>query len=1132
MLFGKFRILGKLALLVLVPLLGVLALTVPIIINRADAASEAQDTSDNVQLATEVSSAILELQEERLLSVGFMTGLVDEPTLVVQSAEASEKVSDLLNSQYPLPPALRTAVILATKLSATRANVLSGSTSATSVVDDFTNVVTPLIDGLGLSTHADLTTAVGQQVFALERSMRSDDLISQASCYLAFAAVLNTSKSGTVKAQAQQVLGLFNSVFSQIQAIITSSKPYFTDAQYKLYLNTQDAFQSRVGASFTTKLATNPGAALNSLTVKTLFPSLQSVMVLGGFVEKRVAKDVDVTVTDNRSSAIQQAVYIGGGALVLLILVVTLSIFMARAVARPLRRLTVSADRIARAAESELERVADDESEAQVRPIRLDPVDVEAQDEIGDLARAFDRVQTTAARLVERQVLGRRNVAQMFGHVGRRTQNLVGRQLSLIDSLERRETDSDRLRELYRLDHMSSRLRRNASALVVLSGGAGANEHMAPLALSDVVRLALGEIEDYTRVEVDVPEEIVVVPAILADLTLLLAELLENSTTFSPPHTTVTVSAEELRGGARVAIIDHGLGLAPERLAEENARLTRRERLDLAPTEVLGLFVVGRLARRHGIEVTLTDTPDGGLTAWIDLSPQHMIARVEALAPAGVQAPPAVPAPPAMPQIPAGYETVGPQISGALRGNTAEVAIASTAIRTVPGSDKPFDPNVLNRATRTLESVPSWNAFGGSLQPAAEDPYAGQPVYDAEPVYSPGVPYQEPVAPYQQPDPAHAYNSGIPVAGRNPSAMPELPAAGRPAWGNEPALPAGPGWTAPHPSETAWTIPEQPAEPAWNTPAPAQPAWNTPAPAEAAWNNTPAQPQNGWNAPAAAEPSWNTPAPAETNWNTPAPAETNWNTPAEPAWNTPAPAVEAPMAPASNSGYSAPVPEPTAPEPAVAQQNGGNKPLRRRVPGSQLPVETGPKQHAAAPSQDDALAARAAFDAFEMGVSRAHETSTTTPAPDFASGQWSMPASMPEMPAPQWNVPAPAAAPEASPSWNTPAPEPQWNTPAPEPQWNTPAPEPQQWNAPAPEPQWNTPAPAPAAAPASPLGGGGGLTRRVPGATLPSEPHQPILPPAPTLMDPEQARALMDQFEYGVALALNETQPQHEGQPR
>jgi signal transduction histidine kinase len=906
----------------------------------------------------------------------------------VQAAEAADSVAELADDE-DAPIALRRAISGAAKLNSTRQNVLNRSVKPPTVIEDFTNVINPMIEGLGLSGNSDLTTQDGRQIYALDRAMRSDDLISQASCWLAAAVV-----SGRNPQDAALLLSQFNATFAQIQSIITSSRSYFTDTQYKLYLSTQQAFAARVGDKFTTALETNPTLALKDLKIQLLFPSLQSVTILGSFVEQRVAQDVDIAVTESRDTAIQQAVLIGGGAFLLLILVITLSIFMARAVARPLRRLTTSADRIARAAEAELERVADDESEAQVRPIRLDPVDVEAQDEIGDLARAFDRVQTTAARLVQRQVDGRRNVAQMFGHVGRRTQNLVGRQLSLIDTLERKETDSDRLRELYRLDHMSSRLRRNASALVVLSGGAGANEHMAPLALSDVVRLSLGEIEDYTRVEVEIPEDIVVVPAVLADLTLLLAELLENATTFSPPHTNVTVTADELRGGARLAIIDHGLGLTPERLAEENARLTRRERLDLAPTEVLGLFVVGRLARRHGIEVTLTDTPDGGLTAWIDLNPSHLISRVENLtpmAPAAYPAP-AFAAPVAPPQIQSAEYPAAPipAYSGALRSNTTEIAIASASVRSVPGSQQPFDPVMLNRATEVVESGRSWNAFGSSATPALgsapADPYAGQPVYDAEPVYSPGPAYQEPAYPSAGgfPEPVQQFDMGTPVAGRVPAALPELP--------------------------------------------PAQPSWS---------------------AEVAVQPSWNVPAPA--------------------AHETPAPLAA-----------------PAAPEP---QRNGAPNPLRRRVPGSQLPEEHAPHQLAAAQSQDDALAARAAFDAFEAGVVRAHDTSTSIPAPNFTT--------------PNWDDPAPA----------------QWNTPAP---------------APTAVPQWEAPAPAPAAPAAPPPSNGGTpLTRRVPGATLPADDmHRPITPPAPAVLDPEAARALMDQFEYGVALALNESQPQHEGQPR
>ncbi|MGA5305356.1 ATP-binding protein [Nucisporomicrobium flavum] len=914
MLFGKFRILGKLTLLVLVPLIGVVALAVPIVVNRVDVARDAQGTSDAVLLATRVGSAVQELQEERLLSVGYMFGLVQEPELAVQTAKATDRIQGLKHLDEPLSADMTKAVDNISKLSGTRAGVLDRTIRPDLIVSDFSAVINQIIDALGLSRKADLTTSTGRQMYALEQALRSDNLISEASGYLTAAVV--TKNSGLVR--------LFYSTLLQLQFIITNAQPYFTDAQYKLYLGAQDAFASRVGTRFLVEAATDPESAIKQLSIQTLFPSLRSVIVLGGFVEKRVAADVDTVVTRNRDDALRTAALVGGGSLLLLLLVVALSLFMARAVARPLRRLTSSAERIARTAEAELERVADDEYEAS-RPIRLDPVDVEARDEIGDLARAFDRVQTTAARLVERQVLGRRNVAQMFGHVGRRTQNLVGRQLALIDNLERRETDTDRLGELYRLDHMSSRLRRNASALVVLSGGAGANDHMAPLPLSDVVRLALGEIEDYTRVDVEVPEEIVVVPAVVADLTLLLAELMENATSFSPPHTRVTVSASDLHGGARLAVVDHGLGLAPERLAEENARLTRRERLDLVPSEVLGLFVVGRLARRHGIEVTLTDTPDGGVTAWVDLKPAHLVARPEAM-PVAVS--------PIHATVPSQHSEFAPLIAGG-------------SVRSVPGSAQPFDANVLTRATRTLESARSWNAF------------AVRPQLEASPT-------------------DHQVFEATPVAGRFPAALPELPAAGRYAEPQRPVVDA--------PVDAMYQRPQPVADFRQPGPAPVSPIQVSPTPV----SSTPVS-------------------------STPAP-----------------PAV---------------VPQPrTSPEP----RNGTAAPLRRRVPGSQLPAETGPRLPAAPPTSDDALAAREAFDAFEAGVSRA-----------------------------KWDVIE------------------------------------QDMSAP-------------------PAVGHPPLTRRVPGATLPvSEPMNPTPPATPAQpLDPDAARALMEQFEYGVARALQDSQPQPEGQPR
>lgn len=228
------------------------------------------------------------------------------------------------------------------------------------------------------------------------------------------------------------------------------------------------------------------------------------------------------------------------------------------------------------------------------------------RDELGELAEAFNQVQVTATALLERQVISRRNIAEMFGNVGHRVSNLTARQLALIDSVERGETDPEVLDRLYRIDHIAVRLQRNADSLMLLAGIRETGLNTGPMRLSNIVRAALGQIEGYQRVTPHAEGDVTVAPDIVGDLTLMLAELLENAVTFSPASSSVEVVLRPRHGsggGALIEIIDHGLGMSAERLEEENARLIRRERLDLAPTEVLGLFVVGGLSRRWGIEV-------------------------------------------------------------------------------------------------------------------------------------------------------------------------------------------------------------------------------------------------------------------------------------------------------------------------------------------------------------------------------------------------------------------------------------------------------------------------------------------------------------------------------------------------
>ncbi|MGW3466581.1 ATP-binding protein, partial [Streptomyces olivaceoviridis] len=328
------------------------------------------------------------------------------------------------------------------------------------------------------------------------------------------------------------------------------------------------------------------------------------------------------------------------GALIAFALWIAFAVLVRRSVVRPVQALTGAAREVAEVAGRELARVADDDAEDDGPP-RLRDMPVTARDEIGDLAEAFNRVQTTAAALLERQVLSRRNTAEMFGNVGRRVSNLTTRQLALIDAVERGETDPALLERLYSIDHIAVRLRRNADSLMLLAGNRETVLDAGPTALSTVVRAALGQIEGYQRVRLYAASDALVEPDIIGDLTLMVAELLENAVSFSPEGSPVEVTVRSGAEGTHVVVTDHGLGMSAERLAEENARLIRRERLDLVPTKVLGLFVVGALARRWEIGVELTRTPGGGVTAEVTLPASLLLAPG-----AGAQAPvAAAPAP-------------------------------------------------------------------------------------------------------------------------------------------------------------------------------------------------------------------------------------------------------------------------------------------------------------------------------------------------------------------------------------------------------------------------------------------------------------------------------------------------------
>ncbi|AJT62698.1 hypothetical protein T261_1010 [Streptomyces lydicus] len=254
------------------------------------------------------------------------------------------------------------------------------------------------------------------------------------------------------------------------------------------------------------------------------------------------------------------------------------------------------------------------------------PVDIDAvapladdrdtgRDEVGQVGEALVAVHRTALKAAADRAEALSGISGVYVSLARRSQLLLHRQLALLDTMERRTEDPAELEDLFRLDHLTTRMRRHAESLIILSGAAPGRGWRHPVPLLDVVRAAVAEVEDFARVQVSTVADARLTGGAVADLTHLLAELVENAVTFSPPHTKVRVHAERVGTGIALEITDRGLGMGKEALDEANRRIADADEIDLLDTERLGLFVVNRLAHRQKVQVTLQPSVYGGVTA-------------------------------------------------------------------------------------------------------------------------------------------------------------------------------------------------------------------------------------------------------------------------------------------------------------------------------------------------------------------------------------------------------------------------------------------------------------------------------------------------------------------------------------
>jgi signal transduction histidine kinase len=346
---------------------------------------------------------------------------------------------------------------------------------------------------------------------------------------------------------------------------------------------------------------------------------------------------IDVIAGDiNRDARRTQTTFTVVGALVLLALAIVTTL-VARSITRPLRSLTEQAMSMAdERLPSAVQDILDTPSTVAIDIPRLEPIDIRTRDEVADVAQALTTVQDSALRLAVEQAALRRNTADSFVHLGRRNQTLLGRQLDFITELEQGETDPTALSNLFRLDHLATRMRRNAESLLVLAGVRPPRVWRVPMQIADIVRAALGEVENYHRVEIAGVEPAAIVGSAAADLAHLLAELIENALTFSPPHQRVEVSGRFRQigpygydrrapvdqyddGAFTITISDLGIGMTAEDVARANERLAGNESFAVAPSQYLGHYVAGMIAQRHDITVRMDSDGLRGTRATVTL---------------------------------------------------------------------------------------------------------------------------------------------------------------------------------------------------------------------------------------------------------------------------------------------------------------------------------------------------------------------------------------------------------------------------------------------------------------------------------------------------------------------------------
>ncbi len=642
----------KLFVVLLIPALAVVAL----VGLRVD--SDLRDARQLAEFATRgrvdstVAEAVHQLQRERDLTVRFVAGdrKGDVSELTEQRKRVDESIGTFDRTLGESKSRLGDKAATGLQLTSDRLRVLSGlrfsaehsAFPADAVLRSYSELISGLLD-IGDSTAADVSDPdLGKLRLAGNALARIKDQMSVKRAIMAAA----LAQGGLNRDRTRALLG----AEAELAAARNDYRTFATPEQQRMYDDTVIGLIVDIGNDMVESalIRAENDQGLGGLDPNRWDTSATYTVNLAHQVQQALLVQLQERTDTLAAQARTSAIWDGGIVLAVLVIAGVLSVIIARSLLRPLRILRRSALQVAEhqlpAAVQGLLSDPEPQPENLRRRLAVAPVPVFSREELGQVARAFDAVHGEAVRLAGEQAMLRENINAMFVNLSQRSQDLVERQLSVLDRMEADEQDPDTLAGLFELDHLATRMRRNSENLLVLSGTDVVREDSGAVVADEIIGAALSEVEHYQRIELGAAPQIAVRGEAVNDLVHVVSELLENATRYSDQSTMVQVEGGVTdRGEWQIDITDHGAGMPQAEIDRTNTRLANPPDVDVEVSRRMGLFVVATLAVRHRIDVRLRSADGGGITAVV-VVPAGLI--VDAPQPAPMPEPPSVAAEP------------------------------------------------------------------------------------------------------------------------------------------------------------------------------------------------------------------------------------------------------------------------------------------------------------------------------------------------------------------------------------------------------------------------------------------------------------------------------------------------------